>query len=186
MKYCFFFDDGEYYYCYSKNGKYYKGKNSMKFVPDYKYFLSIIITTYVGNILNEIYYNIHNKLLCVGMIFMSIILSMIFGTQSYKKIIKKSETELKEVFLSEKEIKMYLVEGMKRFRIQVLMLYTFVILDIFFFMSFYYCQNVFLLLFGAVLTYTTTMIFPWIDPFGKYKFFRDQDKNQSGDDSSND
>ena len=179
MKYISFFDDGEYYYCYSKDGKFYKGKYSVNFTPDFKYFLSIILTTYIGNILNEMYENIRNKVLCIGIILISVILSVIFGIQTYKKIMKKSGTELKEVWLSEEEIKTYLVKGKKRFEIQVLILYTLIVLDIFLFISFYLFQNIFLLLFGAILTYTTTMIFPWIDPFEKHKFF----KNKTGDGS---
>lgn len=172
MKYICFFDDGEYYYCYTKSGKVYKGKNSAKFVPDYKYFISIIITTHVGRFLNEIYYDIHSKVLCVALVVMSIILSVVFGIKTYKKIIKKSETQLVEIFLSETEIKRYLIEGKKRFKIQMLLLYTFVVLGIFLFISFYFYQNIFLLLFGAILTYVISMIFSWISPFEKHKFFK--------------
>ncbi len=172
MKYISFFDDGEYYYCYSPNGKFYKGKNSAKFTPDFKYFISITITIYIGKILNEMYGNIHNKILCIGIIFLSVILSIIFGVQTYKKIMKKAETELKEVWLSKEDIKTYLVKGKKQFEFQALILYVSIISCVFLFISFYLFQNIFLLLFGAIFTYMATMLFPWINPFEKHKFFK--------------
>lgn len=174
MKYISFFVDDEYYYCYSKEGKFLKGENSTSFVPDYKYFLSIIITTYIGNILNDIYKNALNRMICFCMIFISIIISLLFALYSYKKIVTDVESNLKEVYLSKTQINEYILQGKQHFKNQLLILYTLVIISIFLLVLFYYRQNFFLLLFGSILTYVSSLIFPWIDPVGKYYFFKNQ------------
>lgn len=98
MNYISFYSDENFYYCYQKNGKIYRGKNSKKFVPNLKYFISIFATLFLGNIINTIFDEKISIYVCLLLIFIGLILSLITGNLLYNSIERKSLINLKEIF----------------------------------------------------------------------------------------
>ena len=173
MKYICFFDDGQFYYCYSEDGKIYRGLDSESFTPNFKYFIALVITTIIGDFLNDfLQYRLNSNVLYAIIVLFGIIISITFGFITYRKIIVNANQKLTEIFLSDEQFKDYIIKGKKRFSIQGLILYIFIISSVFSFVFFYFDRNILIWFLGVGLSYVSALIFPWINPIKKHRFYK--------------
>lgn len=173
MKYICFFDDGQFYYCYSEDGKIYRGLDSESFTPNFKYFIALVITTIIGDFLNDFLQDrLNSNVLYAIIVLFGIIISITFGFITYRKIIVKADQKLTEIFLSDEQFKDYIIKGKKRFSIQGLILYIFIISSVFSFLFFYFDRNILIWFLGVGLSYVSALIFPWINPIKKHRFYK--------------
>lgn len=173
MKYFCFYDDGQYYYCYADDGKLYKGKNAETFKPGLKYYLAIILTTVFSEVFADSFKDELSTVLYIVLTLICAALSIVFGLLTYRKIIREADKKLREIHLSNKQFAEYVVLGKKRFSVQVFLLYALSITAIFSFAFFCLSRSPFCLLTGMVLSYLAALLFPWANPFKKFRFYKE-------------
>ena len=172
MNYISFYSDENFYYCYQKNGKIYRGKNSKKFVPNLKYFISIFATLFLGNIINTIFDEKISIYVCQLLIFIGLILSLITGNLLYNSIERKSLINLKEVFLSDNEFNEYVLKGKHQFEMQKIILIFMFFVNIFLFLIFCFSFNLIWWFLGIVMSVLLVLTIKWIKPVNKSKFYK--------------
>lgn len=172
MKYVCFYDDGKYYYCYSDEGKIYKGVDAKNSTTTLQYFVYIMITNFVAALLNDFFKDKLDNTLSLIIISFGVIVSVLLGVTTYKKIITEADKKLRETYLSDEQLKEYIVRGKKRFSIEVLLLYIMIMFSIGSFMFFYFERTSFFWIFGVLFGYISMLLYPWIAPFKKYRFYK--------------
>lgn len=173
MKYICFFDDGQYYYCYSENGKIYRGADAKSFTPNFKYFLALILTPIIGKSLNEAFQDKISDIFSVLFVLLGMTVSIALGMVTYHKIIKQAYRKLTEVFLSDAQFQDYIFKGKRKFKSQLLIVYVFMIIAVFLFALFYLNKNLLLWFLGTVAIYLLVIMLSWIKPFRKYHFYKE-------------
>jgi len=172
MNYISFFSDENFYYCYQENGKIYRGKNSKKFVPNLKYFISIFATLFLGKIINTIFEEKINIYVCLLLIFIGLVLSLFIGKILYNSIEKKSHSNLKEIILTDNEFNEYVSKGKHQFEVQKTIIIFMFFVNIILFIIFCCSFNLVWWFLGIVMSVLLVLTIQWIKPVDKNKFYK--------------
>lgn len=169
MKYICFYNDGQYYYCYSEDKRYYKGQNAVgqnavKNFSAMKNFIYIMLLNIITGFLNEIFKNRINNIVCLIIISLGIIVSVIMGNITYKKIITEADKELAEIYLSDEQFKEFIIQGRKRLSTDIAILFSITIVPLFCFTIFYFERRFSSWILGIIFSYALAMLFKWIAP----------------------
>lgn len=172
MKYVCFFDDGQEYYCYTGDGKIYRGKNAEGFKLNFKYLPALFLILITVAECNSLVSEKINMTVALLLIFFGIAVSVSVGIAEYNKIAKQIDRTLTEAVLSDAQFKLYIAQGKKRFQLQRLAIYTMIIFSALLFAVFLSLNNLILWLLGVLSVGLTVVAVSWIQPFAKQRFFK--------------
>lgn len=173
MKYICFFGDNNFYYCYFENGKIFKGHNPPQSRSvRLSHFVSISLILFLGGMLNELLQYQINGFICIVTIILGIIVTSIVGHQVYNRIEKKAVRNYTEVFLSQNQLKEYILKGKKQFESQKLILLFLATGTSILFCFFYFTQNFLIWFLGLLMYLILVLLTMWIKPLKKAKFYR--------------
>lgn len=172
MNYISFYSDKNFYYCCCDNGKFLKGKNTEKFVPNMRYFISIILTLCLGTMLNSFLSEKISSIAAIVMIVIGIVISSVIGYIVYNQIENKAKRTYEEVHLTDAQIEDYIIKGKRQFEIQKLILFFMILFSIAFFSVFYLFRNFIVFFLADVMCFVLVLAVKWIKPLQKENFFK--------------
>lgn len=171
MKYISFYSDSNFYYCYSDKGTFFRGKNPEKYVPSPGYFVSEILTLFLGAVLNRFLIEKINTTAAIIMIALAIMISVFIGCTFYARIEKKAKIDYREIYLTDAQMNEYVSKGKRQFRIQKWILIFMLFFVTVLFCIFYTLHNLIVFFLAAMMCFLLTLAISWIKPLKKEKFF---------------